>query len=47
MFRKDYVLFQGASEVDAITKLFIKIFVKSLSLNFALFLHDLNILNLF
>ena len=51
MFQKDYVLFQGVffsePEVDAITKLFIKIFVKSLSLSFALFWHDLNILNLF
>ena len=45
MFRKGYVLFQvvffSEPEVDAIAKLFIKILIKSL--NFVLFLNDLNI----
>ena len=41
------VYFFSEPEVDAIRKLFIKIFIKSLTLNFALFLHDLNKLNLF
>ena len=47
MFRKGYVLFQvvffSEPEVDAIAKLFIKVLIKSLSLNFVLFLNGLNI----